>query len=67
MKPKTIAGSLRSSNLLIEVWPIDRPKDYPKNARTWSGQAVVKVASWYGQNIRRRKLVEFSDPKETSV
>ncbi len=29
----------------IELWPIDRPKDYPKNARKWSGQAVEKVAS----------------------
>ena len=29
----------------IEVWPIDRPKDYPKNARKWSGQAVEKVAA----------------------
>jgi len=31
--------------MLIELWPIDRPKDYPKNARKWSGQAVEKVAS----------------------
>jgi DNA modification methylase len=29
----------------IELWPIDRPKDYPKNARKWSAQAVKKVAS----------------------
>lgn len=29
----------------IELWPIDRPKDYPKNARKWSAQAVDKVAS----------------------
>src|SRR5271170_5307965 len=29
----------------IETWPIDRPKDYPKNARKWSAQAVEKVAS----------------------
>jgi site-specific DNA-methyltransferase (adenine-specific) len=28
----------------IELWPIDRPKDYPKNAR-WSVQAVEKAAS----------------------
>jgi len=35
----------RTSNILIELWPIDRPKDYPKNARKWSGQAVEKVAS----------------------
>src|SRR6195256_2949269 len=31
--------------MLIELWPIDRPKDYPKNARKWSSQAVEKVAS----------------------
>src|SRR5208283_2267556 len=29
----------------IETWPIDRPKDYPKNARKWSAQAVEKVAA----------------------
>jgi DNA modification methylase len=31
--------------VLIENWPIDRPKDYPKNARKWSAQAVEKVAA----------------------
>jgi DNA modification methylase len=31
--------------LLIELWPIDRPKDYPKNARKWNAHAVEKVAS----------------------
>jgi DNA modification methylase len=31
--------------MLIEIWPIDRPKDYPKNARNWSAQAVEKVAA----------------------
>ena len=45
MKPNSIAGGLGSSNMLIEVWPIDRPKDYPKNARKWSAQAVEKVAA----------------------
>ena len=39
------ARSLVSPNMLIERWPIDRPKDYPKNARKWSGQAIEKVAS----------------------
>ena len=29
----------------IENWPIDRPKDYPKNARKWSAQAIEKVAA----------------------
>jgi DNA modification methylase len=28
----------------IEWWPIDRPLDYPKNARKWSPEAVSKVA-----------------------
>src|ERR1700690_452840 len=31
--------------MLIEQWPIDRPKDYPKNARKWTAQAVKKVAA----------------------
>jgi DNA modification methylase len=29
----------------IELWPIDRPKPYPKNARKWNAAAVAKVAS----------------------
>ena len=33
------------SSFEIEMWPIDRPKDYPKNARKWSAKAVEKVAS----------------------
>jgi hypothetical protein len=28
----------------VEMWPIDRPTDYPRNARKWSAQAIVKVA-----------------------
>jgi DNA modification methylase len=29
----------------IELWPIDRPKPYPKNARDWNAAAIAKVAS----------------------
>ena len=29
----------------IEMWDIDRPKDYKNNARKWSAQAVAKVGS----------------------
>ena len=28
----------------IELWPIDRPKPYPRNARKWNAAAVAKVA-----------------------
>lgn len=28
----------------IEMWPIDRLKPYPKNARKWTQKAVEKVA-----------------------
>ncbi len=28
----------------IEQWPIDKPIDYPKNARVWSKHAIAKVA-----------------------
>jgi DNA modification methylase len=43
--PASGTASMMSNNMLIEMWPIDRPKDYPKNARKWSGQAIEKVAS----------------------
>jgi len=29
----------------VEMWDIDRPIDYPKNARKWSPKAVEKVAT----------------------
>ena len=29
----------------IEMWPIDRPKDYPRNTRKWSAQAIAKVGA----------------------
>jgi ParB-like chromosome segregation protein Spo0J len=29
----------------IEMWPVDKPVPYPKNARKISDQAVEKVAS----------------------
>ena len=31
--------------MLIELWPIDRPKDYPQNPRKWSAHAVERVAA----------------------
>lgn len=31
--------------LRVEMWPIERPRPYPKNARKWSGQAIEKVAN----------------------
>ena len=34
-----------TDQFVIEWWPIDRARDYPKNARRWSEQAVDKVAS----------------------
>jgi DNA modification methylase len=29
----------------IEIWQIDRPKPYPKNARKWGADAIAKVAT----------------------
>jgi hypothetical protein len=37
--------AVRRWSVHIEIWPIDRPRDYPKNARKWSAQAVEKVAA----------------------
>jgi len=32
-------------NFALEWWPIDRPRDYPRNARKWSARAVDTVAA----------------------
>jgi DNA modification methylase len=40
-----VNGSARpSGEFLTEMWPIDKPIDYPKNARKWTQQAIDKVA-----------------------
>lgn len=41
----------------IEMWDIERPKDYPKNARKWSAQAVAKVGASIKQYGWRQPLV----------
>lgn len=33
------------AGLTIEMWDIDRPKDYPQNARVWTKTAIDKVAA----------------------
>jgi hypothetical protein len=45
LKPKTprMAGS--AATLTVDWWPIDRPKQYVKNARKWGKSAVEKVAA----------------------
>jgi DNA modification methylase len=34
-----------AAEMKIELWDIDRPKDYPGNARKWSGRAIDKVGT----------------------
>jgi hypothetical protein len=46
-----------SDRFAIEWWPIDRPKNYPKNARKWNEQAVDKVASSIRQYGWKQPLV----------
>src|SRR5450759_15256 len=41
MKTKNKAASA----MVIEIWPIDRPIDYERNARKWSASAVAKVGA----------------------
>src|SRR5579862_5713538 len=47
----------RVNDLQVEWWPIDRPRDYPKNARKWSAQAVDKVATSIREYGWRQPLV----------
>jgi DNA modification methylase len=48
--------------VLVELWPIDRPKDYPKNARKWSAHAVERVAaSIHEYGWRQPVVVDAND------
>jgi ParB-like chromosome segregation protein Spo0J len=43
-------------------WPIERPRDYPKNARKWSAQALDKVrASIKAYGIRQPVVVDRNE------
>jgi len=44
-----------------EMWAIDRPIDYPKNARKWSAQAISKVAVSIKQFGWRQPVVVDSE------
>ena len=39
------AKGAKSEAFECEIWPIDKPIDYPKNARKWTGAAITKVAT----------------------
>ncbi len=45
MAKRAIAPPAASPGMRIEMWPIDRPKPYPRNARKLSAAAVDKVAA----------------------
>jgi site-specific DNA-methyltransferase (adenine-specific) len=46
----------------IELWSIDRPKPYPKNAREWGAAAVAKVASSIREyGFRQPSVVDVHD------
>jgi DNA modification methylase len=49
MKPKRkridALNQPATPGMKIEMWPIDRPKDYPRNARKWTAQALEKVGT----------------------
>jgi len=43
-KPKVSSINSANPSFAIEWWDVDRPKDYPLNARKWKPEAVAKVA-----------------------
>lgn len=46
----------------IEMWDIDRPKDYPGNARKWSSRAIERVgASIKAYNWRQPVVVDKNE------
>ncbi len=47
------------NDLDVVWWPIERPRDYPKNARKWSAQALEKVgASLKAYGFRQPVVVD---------
>jgi ParB-like chromosome segregation protein Spo0J len=47
------------NDLQVCWWPIERPRDYPKNARKWSAQAIAKVgASLRAYGFRQPVVVD---------
>jgi DNA modification methylase len=47
--------------MIIEIWPIDRPRPYPKNARKWTAAAVGKVADSIREYGWRQPIVCDTD------
>jgi ParB-like chromosome segregation protein Spo0J len=47
--------------VLVELWPIDRPKDYPQNPRQWNAHAVEKVGASIREFGWRQPVVFESD------
>jgi hypothetical protein len=61
-KPEAI---VTPSVMTIEMWPIERPIPYPKNARKWSADAILKVANSIGEFGWRQPIV--CDAKDVIV
>ena len=64
MKDQKVRNS-SLGGLSIEMWPIDRPKDYPQNARVWTKTGIDKVAASIREFGFRQPLVV--DLEETII
>src|ERR1017187_7594465 len=64
-KTQKKAAKLVSPSFEVEMWDVERPRDYPANARKWSGQALAKVAASIRTYGFRQPLVV--DLEETIV
>lgn len=51
----------KTPGMHIEMWPVDKPVDYPKNARKWSPAAVEKVAASLREFGFRQPIVVDKD------
>jgi len=59
-QPKN-AAPLKLPGMAIEMWPVDKPVDYPKNARKWTDQAIAKVAASIREYGFRQPIVVDAD------
>ena len=45
MEAEIVNTTGSTAALAVEMWPIDRPRPYAKNARKWGNKAIEKVAN----------------------
>ena len=54
---REVAPQPETPSILIEMWDIERPTDYPKNARKWSKRAIQVNIEIMRAFVRLRRML----------